>query len=322
MNVYNPKKGIQSISRNNNISQRANQQNTIFTLFYIYFNKYFKKDKEILDYPNVRFHYVDVRNLFTFEKYHLITNRYSETLSILDIEPIPFIKRMKEDIKILKEYIGRTDLLQHIENVESSISDSIIKFINNKYDTYKQEFDSSIGELDNIIDQCENNIDIIIKNKEMIEKFKDELYKCTDCLFMINCLIMDKYTLFRMFRTFGKSKTNVKGQQIYSGATQNVIFYGGAKHSQIYAEFMNSQNAEKGLEIHYNNTPVGNIELELQPPEKINCTNLDVSKSFFMKPIVSTDSHLNKSLNNMTGGKTKNKKAKKTAKKTAKKKNL
>jgi len=117
-------------SRNQIVSSTATSNAPIFALFYIIFNKYFGKTKDITDYPNTRFHYIDPRDLLTFQNLHSITDRYGE--GKIDISIDKYIDRMEDDIIYIKNLIDNLPFIKHIDNIDTEIVELINIFITDR----------------------------------------------------------------------------------------------------------------------------------------------------------------------------------------------
>lgn len=318
MKIYNKRtKKIITKSRNNIVSLSATPDSLMFALFYIMFNKYFGKEKDITDYPNVRFHYVDPRDLLVFENLEIMSDRYTEL--ILDVDINTFITRMTHDCIYVKKLLDNLPFLKHNDNIDADIIERINLFINEEYDKIFAKCNDFIVKLQETLDK--NGMEFMKYPKKLKDDFINNLLLCSHQVFKIVALTMDKYTLYRMFRNFGKKTLNVKSQQIYSGPTQNVIFYGGSAHAQLYHNFLKA-NGAKVLKTINTEIPEELFSDYLSPQDtsiKNNCIELDVSTSLFMNPILPIDNTQNNK--NQTGGTKKKKVNKKNYKNTKKSKN-
>jgi len=118
----------------------------------------------------------------------------------------------------------------------------------------------------------------------------DLMAKSCNNIFYMFCLLMDKYTLLRMFRSFGIKRKTVNNRNIYSGRTKNIIFYGGNLHANIYREFLSKYG-----EVIHDLTQEMKIE-RIGPLNKCNnCLNIDISTTGFIEsePIITKKSSRN-----------------------------
>jgi hypothetical protein len=121
-------------------------------------------------------------------------------------------------------------------------------------------------ELRKNISNISNTPNIIRKWFESIKRRKiypPDIDSVTHILTVINAVVMDIYTIARMFKIFV-----VKKEEHYPTEAHNIIYYSGTGHTRPVAKFLN--------EIGFNRT-------EYSKDDILSCTNMEnIKQPFFM----------------------------------------
>lgn len=271
-----------SDERNNELKNILTSLYPIATVNYILFKDCLGKEKKCSEYPNLRMHYVDVRELATYFNKDLL-HEFNNCNIIINKKFDDFMNKIKDAVSNVGEYLNYDFFNKHITNINPSVRNNINMFINEKFIEYKTIIDINLPILVDAYNKDKDNESELNKQINI-----DLMASCCNLVFFMICLIMDKYTLLRMFRSFGVPRKTVNNRNIYSGRTKNIIFYGGNTHAKIYREFL-----FKYGEVIHDLTPEMTKD-HINRNECNNCLNIDISKTGFIEPELSTKRNSNK----------------------------
>jgi len=192
---------------------------------------------------NVRIHSVDVRDILS-KKYK--SSKLSQFIKTLMMENVLHKKNKGMDIKIFKEkYKPNINLLSNIKT-----SDDLVKLItsdikNNKFimkkikrSTISEQkimdfFILNINEKIHFIPQAGKLVGDWFENLKNSEIWLNGIQNISYILILVNSIIMDIYTVSRMFKVF-----NIKKTEHYPKEPHNIIYYAGNGHTQSIALFL------------------------------------------------------------------------------------
>jgi len=222
-------------------------QNKILNFMQFNFNECLDIIKNCDKYPKIRVQLPDIRELKDF---HDVSN------SFLEIFNKSIKKFFQLSIESVKNLLTNKIFKKHIDNIDDEICKKIIRFIDEKFIKYEENFNNLMKTFYE---------DYTKTGNFNLERFREILIIGE----LATRLFMDKYTLLRMFRNFGKEKKTEGGRNIYRGPTQNIIFYGGNSHAQNFCDFLENNGGIKKKRIM--------CELDDNGKPKSNCLNLDIS---------------------------------------------
>ena len=192
-------------------------------------------------YKNLRAHYTDYRTSTSFEK-SIVFKVYNELdlkkpfpKAIRDHEifknPILFYKR--EQTKVLGIFKD-PKILKQLRNVPKNID--IKKFFLKSVKNMEREFKQFLKMYWSNVDPA-----IIINSLKTYSKFFSAIVSEFINFFIdLNNVVMDVYTISRMFRTFNRTPEE---------DPKNIIVYVGNNHAETYRHFMEYIKAKKIIDI-------------------------------------------------------------------------
>jgi hypothetical protein len=219
---------------NKNIKENKYSKNSILARIRADFTNCLSLEKNC-EYENLRAHYCDFRSKFPviyefeFLKLHSFLSDYQYNDGEIDIskyesinDPITYFKKHNEMVeKFLKDDIIQKELSKSIYREEILMFISIVDKINTK-----------------------TILEFIDKNKKLFDDGIFTRHNSKDYLKYLNYynllygVVMDIYTLARMFKIFGNDSI-----------AENIIFYGGDHHCNLYRKFLAFIGAKKTIDI-------------------------------------------------------------------------
>ena len=198
----------------------------------------FEWSKKMCEYPNLRSHYVDLRtpdmdyDFFKFQdeiiEYYFtgnVINKSSNTklwTNYRNNTKLAKILKTKVSFqKHIKKIILKSKIQKQIDNIEDV---GIKKIIEKKIETWLN------NPTDTNIDWKYMTWDYIMKALETGNK--KQIGNIYYSLASYSGILMDAYTIARMFRKYSK-KPNV-----YSGVAKNIIIFAGGQHTQRYIDVL------------------------------------------------------------------------------------
>jgi hypothetical protein len=220
-NTYDLYSEIYYISKDNPIRRGISDINFSLFLMLQEFDKCFQVNKEECEYKNLRGHYIDYRSKYS----DLLTFDYIKKTKLYNFSGEDAISRIKY-INIYFNYFIQKDTKIQKSLMDNIFGNEIIQFIKDRQTKITNWA-----------------IDYVKKNNWNAYKTQEELLSYISIA--LRSLIMDIYTLGRLFKN-------------QSNNQQNVIIYCGASHAMTYKYFFDYININPFITIP-TSTPIANM---------------------------------------------------------------
>jgi hypothetical protein len=252
--VYDLYSEIYYIGRDNPIRRGISDINFSLFLMLQEFDKCFQVNKEECNYKNLRGHYIDYRSKYS----GLLEFDYVKKTKHYNFSGEDAISRIKY-INIYFNYFIQKDIKIQNSLKNNIFGNEIIQFIKYRQDTIKNWA-----------------IDYVKKNEW--EKYKTQEELLDNISIALGSLIMDIYTLGRLFKN-------------QSNNQKNVIIYCGAAHAMTYKYFFDYINISPFITIPTSTPPVNMaispfIAIPTSNPfaNMVTFSPANKKKSFLFKP--------------------------------------